>query len=79
MNNIIHCPICQEDMNPADWEANEGCCCHCGREIASPGDWANHRQGFNVLRSRLDLQPRFNFSRGSIAELNLSDARRIYA
>lgn len=36
MTSMIQCPHCQEDMNPADWEANEQFCISCGRPTENP-------------------------------------------
>ena len=52
METLIHCQSCGEDMNYPDWEANGGCCLHCGDEVASP--WWERRQYFQspLLRAR---------------------------
>lgn len=77
MNTMIHCPTCSEEMNHADWEANNGCCYHCGSPIHSPEDWIQQRRSLGALRSRLDLRP--NFRRQVEPSSIALDPRRIYA
>ncbi|NJK90913.1 MAG: hypothetical protein HC904_03180 [Blastochloris sp.] len=57
MEHNIHCPHCQEDMNHADWEANNGQCLHCDHNIEP--EWQVIRRQRNPLtqaRHRIQLQ-----------------------
>lgn len=80
METMIQCPRCQEELNQADWEANQGCCLHCGRSIESTAHWVRQRRGLGILRSRLDLRSpdlrRVTIPSRSLAALS---GRRIYA
>jgi hypothetical protein len=53
MDTLIHCPHCHEDMNPADWSANHGCCCHCGWRTGDPATARRRPAPFGRLRVRL--------------------------
>lgn len=59
METLIHCPECHEDMNSADWEANNSCCTHCGSEV---GSWHEQRREYDLkplarVHRRLELAP----------------------
>ncbi|MEM6885376.1 MAG: hypothetical protein AAF571_10115 [Verrucomicrobiota bacterium] len=77
MNTMIQCPTCCEELNHADWEANDGCCFHCGEAIESPSDWIQQRRSLGALRSRLELRP--NFSRQHQPSTITFEPRRLYA
>lgn len=80
METMIQCHNCQEELNQADWEANEGCCLHCGRSVESSGHWISQRQGLGVLKSRLDLRlPTLRAASLPARTINPVPVRRIYA
>jgi hypothetical protein len=59
IHNLIHCPHCGEDMNPADWNASKHTCLHCGEPVvplATQNVKMRRLMPLVTLRKRLQLQ-----------------------
>ncbi len=55
METMIQCNRCQEDMNEADWEANQHCCLHCGSKLPDPISEITQPRRFAPLKTRLEF------------------------
>jgi hypothetical protein len=59
METMIQCNRCQEDMNEADWEANERCCLHCGSKLPGTISEMIQPRHFEPLKTRLEFSRLF--------------------
>lgn len=55
METMIQCNRCQEDMNEADWEANQYCCLHCGSKLPGAISEFTRPRRFAPLTTRLEF------------------------
>jgi hypothetical protein len=54
METLVQCRSCGEDTNPADWEAADSCCAHCGETTG--GTIHRGLDALASLRRRLELE-----------------------
>lgn len=57
METQIQCPHCHDDMNVADWNANGGCCIHCGESTEERSPFPSRRD-VRRLQPLVDLHKR---------------------